>query len=243
MPLTIHSAAPRDQPALWSRQRGSGEDVLLLAGLGDDAQTLAPLADRLARRYRVTVFDARGVGCSAPPPSPWHIADFVADAVTVLDRHGVDHAHLVGTSLGAITAQELAAAHPARVRSLVLDGTWRRSDVALQVELGRAIWTARQESYFVDRRGSIAAARALRRYDAGDRLRVIDAPALLTVGARHAVHLMEHALAVAEQIPTSRVEVIQRAGRRPYLSQPAAYGDLVDRFLGAAADSVEVAAA
>jgi 3-oxoadipate enol-lactonase len=244
MSLTIHSAATHHlsaaPPALWSSQRGSGEDVLLLAGLGADADSFGPLADRLARRYRVTTFDARGTGLSATPPPPWLIGDFVADALAVLDRYGVEHAHLVGTSLGAITAQELAAAHPARVRSLVLDGTWLRPDVQLQVEFGRAIWSARQAPYFADRRGFVATARALRRYDAGERLRAIDAPALLTVGERRATRGLGRAHAVAEQIRGSRVEMVEAAGRRPYLNQPEAYGRLVERFLIAAADTVEV---
>ncbi len=43
-----------------------------------------------------------------------------ADAVQVLDEAGVERAHVVGTSLGGMIAQELALAHPERVDRLVL---------------------------------------------------------------------------------------------------------------------------
>ena len=42
------------------------------------------------------------------------------DAVTVLDEAGVERAHVVGTSLGGMVAQELALASPERVDRLVL---------------------------------------------------------------------------------------------------------------------------
>lgn len=244
MPLTIHSSRRSITASrVWSGQRGSGEDVLLLPGLGDDAHTLAPLADRLARGFRVTVLEPRGSGRSSAPPQPWSVDDFVADALVVLDRHEIESAHVFGTCLGAVVAQELAAAHPARVRSLVLNGTWLRSDVQFQTQLGSWIWAARQESYFADRRGFVAAARALRRYDATGRLRTIDAPTLLTVGARDSVRDVEQTRAVAAEIRDSRVEVIEGAGRRPYRTQPQAYEALVERFLTAAMSTVEAAAA
>jgi pimeloyl-ACP methyl ester carboxylesterase len=243
MAITVHSAATRRltpvRCPVWTSRRGTGEDVLLLAGLGEDADAFGPLADRLARRYRVTTYDARGTGLSPVPPGPWRIGDFVADALAVLDHYGIEHAHLVGASIGAITAQELAAAHPARVRSLVLDGTWLRPDVHLQLELGRVTMGVRQAPYFADRRGFAASARALRRYDAGDRLRAIDAPALITVGEGRGARGLAHARAVAGQIRGSRVELVEGAGRRPYVERPEAYGRLVERFVTAAADTVE----
>ena len=42
------------------------------------------------------------------------------DAVRVLDEAGVERAHVVGTSLGGMIAQELALSHPERVDRLVL---------------------------------------------------------------------------------------------------------------------------
>jgi pimeloyl-ACP methyl ester carboxylesterase len=46
-----------------------------------------------------------------------------ADAVQVLDEAGIERAHVVGTSLGGMIAQELALTYAKRVDRLVLAGT------------------------------------------------------------------------------------------------------------------------
>ncbi|MFJ7591785.1 alpha/beta fold hydrolase [Streptomyces sp. NPDC097617] len=50
-------------------------------------------------------------------------ADLVADAVRVLDAHGIPAAHIVGVSAGGALAQLLALDHAGRVLSLVLIST------------------------------------------------------------------------------------------------------------------------
>ena len=69
------------------------------------------------------LFDNRGVGESDAPPGPYTTLQLAGDAVQVLDEAGVARAHVVGTSLGGMVAQELALAHPERVDRLVLSGT------------------------------------------------------------------------------------------------------------------------
>src|SRR5450755_3015126 len=113
---------------LWTRTEGAGEDVLLIAGLAEDGASWDAQVDVLARRFRVTVLDNRGTGRSSAPPPPWTVGDFARDALAVLDGLGIAAAHVIGSGLGAAAAQELAAAAPARVRSLVLNGSWLRAD-------------------------------------------------------------------------------------------------------------------
>ena len=100
--------------------RGDGPPLLLIHGLGYARWGWEPVADRLAERFRVLLFDNRGIGESEVPPGPYTAAAMAEDALQVLDEAGVERAHVVGTSLGGMVAQELALAHPARVDRLVL---------------------------------------------------------------------------------------------------------------------------
>ncbi len=108
---------------------GVGEDVLLVAGLADDSSSWDAQVEGLAHRFRVTAFDNRGVGRSSTPAGAvWSVGDFARDALVVLDGLQIRAAHVIGSSLGAAAAQELAAAAPGRVRSLILNGSWARGD-------------------------------------------------------------------------------------------------------------------
>jgi pimeloyl-ACP methyl ester carboxylesterase len=100
--------------------RGDGPPLLLIHGLGYARWGWEPVVDRLAERFRVLLFDNRGIGESEVPPGPYTAAVMAEDAAQVLDEAGVDRAHVVGTSLGGMVAQELALAHPERVDRLVL---------------------------------------------------------------------------------------------------------------------------
>jgi pimeloyl-ACP methyl ester carboxylesterase len=75
----------------------------------------------VAAGHRVVRFDWRDTGLSSWVARGARIPtalDLVGDVVAVLDRHGLDDAHLVGFSMGGGVAQLVAGLHPHRVRSL-----------------------------------------------------------------------------------------------------------------------------
>jgi pimeloyl-ACP methyl ester carboxylesterase len=51
--------------------------------------------------------------------APYGLRDMADDSVRLMDALDLDSAHLVGTSMGAMIAQTMAATYPGRVRSLV----------------------------------------------------------------------------------------------------------------------------
>ncbi len=108
--------------------QGSGEAVLLISGLGGDRTTWRLQLDALRERFRVIVFDNPGIGGTTGPPGPYGL-DLLADVAAGLLRHlGIDRAHVVGASMGAAVAQQLALRAPELVRTLSLHGTWARVD-------------------------------------------------------------------------------------------------------------------
>ena len=78
-------------------------------------------ATLLARNgFRAVRADTRGHGGSEAPPPPYAMDDLVADSVAVLDALGVERAHYVGLSLGAIAGFGLGARFGSRIASLCL---------------------------------------------------------------------------------------------------------------------------
>ena len=100
--------------------RGDGPPVLLVHGLGYARWGWEPVVDGLAEDFRVCMFDNRGVGDSDSPDGPYSARVMAEDAVAVLDAAGLERAHVLGTSLGGMVAQEIALGWPDRVERLVL---------------------------------------------------------------------------------------------------------------------------
>src|SRR3954467_5967482 len=101
---------------------GSGPDVVLLHGLTATRRYVVMGSKALPRAgYRVTTFDARGHGESAPAgsASEYEYRDMVGDLEAVLDHLGADRAALGGASMGAHTTMAFALAFPERVAALV----------------------------------------------------------------------------------------------------------------------------
>jgi pimeloyl-ACP methyl ester carboxylesterase len=93
---------------------------VLIQGLGFDRSGWAPVTPALRRRFRLVLIDNRGSGRSTVPDQPFTVADMAGDVAAVLDRGRIGRAHVTGTSLGGMVAQELAIEHPERVDRLIL---------------------------------------------------------------------------------------------------------------------------
>src|SRR5258708_16901739 len=109
---------PVDGGEIWAEDtKGDGTALVLMhPGLGDST-IWDQMLGRLAGRYRVIRYDARGYGRSPAPAVPY---TQLADLAAVLDHLQVARAALVGHSGGAAPAISIALAQPAPVRSLGL---------------------------------------------------------------------------------------------------------------------------
>lgn len=113
-------------------RHGRGERVLMIMGSSASGRvwTLHQTPALVAAGYQAVTFDNRGVPPSEVPPGRYTIDDMVADTKGLIEAIGAAPCRIVGTSLGAVIAQELAIRHPELVRCMVLMSTKARSDPA-----------------------------------------------------------------------------------------------------------------
>jgi 3-oxoadipate enol-lactonase len=101
-------------------ERGRGEAVLLIHGLGCTGADWAFQVAALERHYRVIVPDLPGSGHSPAPPGGYDIQGYAAALWRLLDHLKIERLNIVGFSLGGAVALEMASARAAAVTRLSL---------------------------------------------------------------------------------------------------------------------------
>jgi DNA-binding SARP family transcriptional activator/pimeloyl-ACP methyl ester carboxylesterase len=116
---------------------GSGDETLLISPgfvchieLALDHPPLRAFVESLAERFRVIVFDRRGVGLSERLGATGTPNATAADMAAILDDAGVGRAWLFGSSEGGLGAMRLAVDEPQRVQGLCLFGSLARGSAA-----------------------------------------------------------------------------------------------------------------
>ena len=104
---------------------GSGPPLLAIMGMSGTALHWGePFLELLRRDFDVIAYDHRGVGASTRLHGAVTIAQMAEDAAGLLAALEIDSADVLGISMGGMIAQELALAHPERVRTLTLGCTY-----------------------------------------------------------------------------------------------------------------------
>ena len=114
---------PRDGVSLHVEDHGGGKPVLLLHGWPDSSYLWRKQTPFLvANGFRVIAPDQRGFGRSDRPEevTAYSLQNAVADSVGILDALSIDAADIIAHDWGAAVAWQMAAAHPNRVRRLVV---------------------------------------------------------------------------------------------------------------------------
>jgi len=104
--------------------QAAGRPLILVHGLLLSQEMHRPLAEALASRgNRVITLDLLGHGASERPRDMWRYSmRFFGDQVVALMDHlELDEAVVMGTSLGANAALEVASQHPERLRGMVIE--------------------------------------------------------------------------------------------------------------------------
>lgn len=118
---------------------GSGAPVLLIHGVGMSAAIWEPQIALMQDRFELIAIDMLGHGASPLPPQDAGLSDFADQAIRLLDHLGLDRVAVIGHSMGALVAQEIALRAPSRVSSLVcLNAVFRRPPELAQAVRERA---------------------------------------------------------------------------------------------------------
>jgi 3-oxoadipate enol-lactonase len=251
-PVAVHHVVegPSDAPAL-----------VFLNSLGSTLAMWEPQMDEIAARFRVVRYDIRGHGGSPVPEGPYALADLGGDVIALLDRLGIERAHLCGVSLGGMTSMWLGIHAPERIDRLVLCCTsaklgppemWsqraalvRAEGTAAVADAGVTRWitpsfAARNPDFARRLRAMIAATpaegyasacAAIEHMDLTDELASITAPTFVIAGAEDPSTPPDHGARIAARIPGARMAVVPDSAHLANLQQPDVVNALILRHL------------
>ena len=230
---------------------GAGPPVVLLHGATsagrEDFAAQIPL---FSRAFLIHLPDARGHGRTR-----WDAADgfeygwLVEDLEAFVDRLGLTSFHLVGFSMGAMTALRFAALHPGRVRTLVVVGitTQREPRVSVARRLmdpprilsDDPAWAAELSRRHDSGQGAGAWQRLLPAIVAdvaaqpllGPReLHAITAPTMVVCGDRDPFVPVDHAWGLSRQIPGGRLFIAPECGHEVMVRKPGLFNEALAGF-------------
>ena len=105
------------------------------------------ILNELAQSNRsVIIYNNRGTGNSSTGTKDYSINQLAKDAADLLNSLNIEKAHVIGWSMGAYIAEELALFYPDKVSSLILYGSGPGGDEAipssaeLMQTLGGVVW-------------------------------------------------------------------------------------------------------
>lgn len=230
---------------------GAGPPLVLLHGATSlGREDFAAQLPAMTKAFLVHLPDARGHGRTR-----WDAANgfeyrwLVDDLTAFVDGLGLDSFHLVGFSMGGMTALQFGARHPERLRTLVVIGITTHREPRLSV--GRHLMDARR---ILDRDPAFAATLS-RRHDAGQgegvwqrllpaivgdieaqplltpaELHGIDCPAMVVCGDRDPFVPPEHAAGLARQFPAGRLFVVPDCGHEVMSRRPGLFNEAMAGF-------------
>jgi pimeloyl-ACP methyl ester carboxylesterase len=221
---------------------GDGPPLIALHGAtGSGRDHLAPQLAVLASRFRVFLPDARGHGTTR-----WDVTrglattDLASDVVSFADALGLDRFHLLGYSMGGMTALHVAVDHGARLTSLAVVSiapereprlaVGRRLMDPVRIERDDPVWAAQLRARHDPVQGDAAWRRLLDAIvrDIAEqpllepkRLRDVRIPTLVAAGDRDPFVPVSAADGLARQVAIGQLLIVPGVGHDALATRPA----------------------
>jgi pimeloyl-ACP methyl ester carboxylesterase len=131
-------------------RRGTGKPLLMIHGLGGHWQSWNPIIDQLSASRELILFDLPGHGTTPAEPDSGTFAGLVGGVERLITREGLGAIDLVGSSMGARIALELARrGGTGAVVAFDPGGFWKgweraffKTTIGMSVKLLRALETS-----------------------------------------------------------------------------------------------------
>lgn len=213
------------------------------------------------RKYRVLIFDNRGAG-RTESEGQIKMHDFVSDVVSLWEHLGIERSHVLGISMGAMIAMNLALQYGQKIASLCListtpsekwmlprGGEWKDDEEVVRHKLGRFFsegYLERNPLVFDAMVKQILNAIRKDRYvekgrdqknafngiDLTGELHNIMPPSLIIHGTEDRAVSVEAARELHRLIPDSRLKLIEGAGHLLLAESPKEVYESYADFLG-----------
>ena len=118
---------------------GSGDPIVLVPGLAGGWRLVAPLAERLSRRFEVIICGLRGDRFPMGGGLAREMGDHAHDLAAVIGRLGLERPAVFGVSFGGAVALELAVEHPGKVGALIVHGADARFRTSVASTIARRV--------------------------------------------------------------------------------------------------------
>ena len=110
---------------------GDGPPLVLIPGMAGGFQLLGPIADTLARNFRVITYQLRGEDNCFALRRPFGLSDLALDLREFIRWRGLETPAVFGVSFGAVIALEFAARFPLGLGQLAVQGVGSRFESGL----------------------------------------------------------------------------------------------------------------
>lgn len=122
------------------QQKGSGPDVILIHAFTSNLAIwmLTGIVETLTADYRVTMYDFKGHGMTAAPPTGYTSAELTADLHRLHSALELEPAFLVGHSYGGVLGVHAASLYPEMVRGVILSDSYFPGLRELEPDMGQS---------------------------------------------------------------------------------------------------------